>query len=265
MKHRIDRSVLTHWSDKEIKIEAAHLLDLSETAFNASTAVGTPFLSQALASWLEVILRRENLVYRIEGGFPEPERARILIASEARVLDKARAEVVVLSVQAIDPHGVLEHRQILGSLMGLGLKRDLIGDIRPAQQGMGVAVSGDIADYLVREWNKAGRERIQVQRLEGELELVPDTGEERRITVASSRLDAVASSSFTLSRTLVQELITHGKVKRNDLVVIKTDIEVKPGDIISCRGYGRIRLLDASETRKGRIAWKVVLYKPQRH
>lgn len=265
MKHRIDRSILSFWSDKEIKIEAAHLLDLCETAFNASTAVGTPFLSQALSNWFEAILRRENLKYRIDGGFPEPERARFLIASEERVLDKARTEVVVLSAQVIDPRGVLEHRQILGSLMGLGLKRDLIGDIQPAQQGIYVAVSEEIADYLVREWNKAGRERIRVQRVEGELELVPDMGEERRITVASSRLDAVASSSFTMSRTVFQELITHGKVKRNDLVAIKTDTEVKPGDIISCRGYGRIRLLDASETRKGRIAWKVVLYKPQRH
>lgn len=264
MKYRMDRSVLTFWSDKEIKIEAAHLLDLCETAFDAFTAVGTPFLSQALSNWFEGILRRENLVYRIEGGFPEPERARFLIALEARVLDKTQTEVVVLSVQAIDPHGVLEHRHILGSLMGLGLKRDLIGDIRPAHQGMAVAVSQEIADFLVREWNKAGRERIQVQRVEGDLELVPDTGEERRITVASSRLDAVASSSFTMSRTVFQELIAHGKVKRNDLVVTKSDTEVKPGDIISCRGYGRIRLLDASETRKGRIAWKVVLYKPQR-
>ena len=265
MKHRIDRSALNFWSDKEMKIEAAHLLDLCETALKSSVAVWTPFLSQALANWLEGIIRQENLVYRSEGGFPEPERARFLISSEERDIEKARSEVVVLSAQAIDPHGVLEHRQILGSLMGLGLKRDLIGDIRPVQQGLCVAVSEEIANYLAREWNKAGRERIRVQRIEGELELLPDSGEERRITVASSRLDAVASSSFNMSRTVVQELISQGKVKRNDLVVIKTDTEVKPGDIISCRGYGRIRLLDSSETRKGRIAWNTVLYKPQRH
>lgn len=248
-----------------MKIEAAHLLDLCETAIYAFTPVGTPFLSQALANWLEGILRREKLKYRIEGGFPEPERARFIISQEEGALDKARTQVVVLSAQPMDPHGVLEHRQILGSLMGLGLKRELIGDIRPAQQGVAVAVSEEIADYLVREWDKAGRERIRVQRVEGEINLVPDTGEECRVTVPSSRLDAVASSSFNISRTVFQELILQGKVKRNDLVVVKTDTEVKPGDIISCRGYGRIRLLDSSETRKGRIAWKLVLYSPQRH
>lgn len=265
MKHRIDRSILSFWSDKEIKIEAAHLLDLCETALNASNAVWTPFLSQALSNWLEGIIRRGNLEYRRDGGFPESERARFLISSEVRDVEKARTEVVVLTAQALDPHRALEHPQILGSLMGLGLKRELIGDIRPAQQGIYVAVSEEIADYLVREWNKAGRERIRVQRVEGEPELLPEKGEERRITVASSRIDAVASSSFNMSRTVFQELITQGKVKRNDLVVIKTDAEVRPGDIISCRGYGRIRLLDSSETRKGRIAWNIILFKPQKH
>jgi RNA-binding protein YlmH len=148
--------------------------------------------------------------------------------------------------------------------MGLGLKREVVGDIRPIPQGMGVAVAEEIADYLIREWDKAGREKIRVQRVEGQLELIPDQGEERRITVASSRIDAVAATSFNISRTVFQELIVQGKVKRNDLVVLKTDAEVQLGDIISCRGYGRIRLVDSSETRKGRIAWNIFLYKPQK-
>jgi RNA-binding protein YlmH len=265
MKHWIDRSILSFWADKEMKIEAAHLLDLCDTVFRAPAAVWTPFLGQALSNWLEGVLRRENFIYRIDGGFPEPERARFLISQEEKVLQKARNEVALLAAQPIDPRGTLEHRQVLGSLMGLGLKRELIGDIRPVQQGLCVAVSLEIADYLVREWNKAGRERIRVHRIEGEPEVLPDKGEECRITVSSSRLDAVASSSFKVSRTVFQGLIMQGKVKRNDLVVVKTDTELKPGDIISCRGYGRIRLLDSSETRKGRIAWNIVLYKPQRH
>lgn len=265
MKHRIDRSILSFWSDKEMRIEAAHLLDLCETPLNTSRSVWTPFLSQALSNWLEGIIRRESLEYRRDGGFPESERARFLICSEVRDVERVPSEVVVLTAQALDPHGTLEHRQILGSLMGLGLKRELIGDIRPAEQGIYVAVSEEIADYLIREWNKAGRERIRVQRIEGELGLLRETGDERRITVASSRIDAVASSSFNMSRTVFQELITQGKVKRNDLVVVKTDAEVRPGDIISCRGYGRVRLLDSSETRKGRIAWNIILFKPKKH
>lgn len=265
MKHWIDRNTLTFWTDKENRIEAAHLLDVCDSVLEDSIPIWTPFLSQAMANWFEGVLRRENLEYRIDGGFPEPERVRFLIASEEKTLQKARTEIVVINVQAIDPRGALEHRQILGSLMGLGLKRELIGDIRPAQQGIFVAVLEEIADYLVREWNKAGRERIRVSRVEGELNILPDKGEERRITVASSRLDAVAASSFNLSRTLFQELISQGKVKRNDLVILKADTEAKSGDIISCRGYGRIRLIDSNETRKGRIAWDVVLYKPKRH
>jgi RNA-binding protein YlmH len=265
MKHWIDRSVLSFWTEKEMRIEAAHLLDLCEDVLNDSTSVWTPFLSQALLNWLEGILRRENLAFRLEGGIPEPERARFVISTDERLLQKARNEITVLFAQATDPKGTLEHRQVLGSLIGLGIKREVIGDIRPGQQGMYVAVSEEISEVILHEWKKAGREKIQVQKVEGELELLPDQGEERRITVASSRLDAVAASSFNVSRTVFQELITQGKVKRNDLVVSKIDMEVKPGDVISCRGYGRIRLSDSSETRKGRIAWNIFLYRPQRH
>lgn len=265
MKHWIDRSTLTFWADKEIRIEAAHLLDLCDSALNDSTIIWTPFLSQAVSNWLDGILRREPLFYKVDGGFPEAERVRFLIASEEKVLQKARTEIVILNAQTLARNETLEHRQVLGSLMGLGLKRELIGDIRPAKQGVYVAVSQDIADYLIREWDKAGRERIRVHRVEGGLELLPDDGEERRITVTSSRLDAVAARCFNLSRTTFQALIAQGKVKRNDLVTLKTDSELQAGDIISCRGYGRIRLIDFSETRKGKIAWNIVLYKPQRH
>jgi len=264
MKDRIDRSVLKFWSDKEKRLEAAHLLDLCEAALHDFEVIRTPFLSPALVNWLEGIIRQERLKYRIEGGFPEPERVRFLISTQDRALEKASNEIGILEVHASNPQGTLEHRQILGSLMGLGLKREVVGDIRPIPQGIGVAVSEEIADYLIREWDKAGREKIRVQRVEGQLELIPDQGEERRITVASSRIDAVAATSFNISRTVFQDLIIQGKVKRNDLVVLKTDAEVQPGDIISCRGYGRIRLVDSSETRKGRIAWNIILYKPQK-
>lgn len=265
MKHWIDRSVLGFWTDKEMRIEAAHLLDLCDTVLEDAVAVWTPFLSQALANWLEGTLRRENLSYRMEGGFPEPERVRFLIAREEKSFQKAGSEIALLSALPADPQKKLEHRQVLGSLIGLGIKRDVIGDIRPGRQGIYVAVAQEIADYLVREWRQAGREKIQVQRVQGDLDLLPDPGEERRITVSSSRLDAVAASSFNVSRTVFQEYIAQGKVKRNDLVVTKADMEVRTGDLISCRGYGRICLLDSNETRKGRIAWNVLLYRSQRH
>lgn len=264
MGYEIDRSALKFWTEKEKKLEGAHLLDLCEEALTRVWPVWTPFLGQALGNWFEGILRREGLAFRIEGGFPDSERVRFLVGEDASVLDTVPSEIRVLRAKTVDPRGKLEHRQILGSLMGLGLRREVIGDIRLVGQCCFVVVAQEISDFLLSQWDKAGRERIQVEVAEGELEIPADQGEERRITAASSRLDAIASSSFNLSRSIFQELIQQGKVKRNDLMITKPDMEVKPGDLISCRGYGRIRLVDCMETRKGRMAWNIIRYTPHK-
>lgn len=260
MSRKLDRNLLNFWTDKEKKIEGAHLLDLCVEASKYPHTVWTPFLGMAMGHWFEGICQRGGLFFRTEGGFPEPERCRYCVATGEDLLEAVVSKVSVLKVKTMDPRGTLEHRQILGSLMGLGLKREVIGDIRVTQESSFVAIASEIGDFLSQEWSMAGREKITLEILTGEQEITPQQGEERRITVSSPRLDAVGSAGFNLSRSLFRDLILQGKVKRNDLEVIKPDLEVKSGDILSCRGYGRIRLGDRSETRKGRIAWNIVKY-----
>lgn len=260
MSRRFNRELLNFWTDKEKKIEGAHLLDLCEEAYKYPHPVWTPFLGIAMRDWLEGICQRGRLFYRIEGGFPESERSRYCLATEENLLEEFESRVSVVKVKTVDPRGTLEHRQILGSLIGLGLKREVIGDIRITQEAGYIAIASEIGDFLSQEWSMAGRERITTEILTGEQDIMPQGGEEKRITSSSPRLDAVGSAGFNLSRGSFQNLILQGKVKRNDLEVTKPDTEVKPGDIISCRGYGRIQLGDRSETRKGRIAWNIVRY-----
>ncbi|WP_434511524.1 YlmH/Sll1252 family protein [Desulfitobacterium sp. AusDCA] len=264
MKQWIDRSVLAFWQDKEMRLEAAHLLDIADEVIEEHLPKRTPFLGRALAQWFEGVLKKEHLMFLAEGGFEDSERVVYLLGGNQGDFERVEDGIALLTVNAADPKAALEHRQILGSLMSLGLKRELIGDIRHGLQGMVVAVAEEIAPYLLQEWRKAGKVVLNVQRQQGELYLCEDPGEEIRITVASSRIDAVAAAGFKAARGVVQEWINQGKVKRNDLIINKTDLEVKLGDIISCRGQGRFRLLETSETRKGRIAWKVALYRKQK-
>lgn len=265
MDYHIDRSALKFWTEKEMRLEGAHLLDLCDEALRKGQPVWTPFLGQALGNWLEGVLQREGLAFRREGGFPDAERVRFLVGEDPDALDNVSGEICALQATTVDPRGKLDHRQVLGSLIGLGLKREVIGDIRLTEQCCFVAVAREIADFLLSQWDKAGRERIRVEAVEKDVEIPLEQGKERRITAASSRIDAVAAGGFNVSRTMFQELIQQGKVKRNDRMVAKADLEVKPGDILSCRGYGRMRLLEFQETRKGRIAWNVILYTPHKH
>lgn len=265
MKQSIDRSVLKFWDEKEARLEAAHLLDQMNMVLNEETQQVTPFLSFAMREWTEAVLRKVHLEYLAEGGFPEAERVRILIGSKGEILASKDAEISIFWVRPKDPRVQLEHRQILGSLMGLGFRRDVFGDIQAGKTGYYIAATLEITSFLLNYWTKAGREKIEVMLVNDEPDLLPDQGEERRITVNSSRLDAVIANAFGVSRSMAREWITQGKVRRGGLVVSKADAEAQPEDMISCRGYGRIKLLESSLTRKERIAWQIVLFRSQRH
>ncbi|MDP4125893.1 MAG: YlmH/Sll1252 family protein [Bacillota bacterium] len=265
MKHLIDRSVLGFWGDKAVRVEAAHLLDLVDAVLDGDSKQVTSFLSIAMREWAETVLSKEHLVYLAEGGFPEAERVRIILAPWGEQLDSNDADISILKVHPKNSRTKLEHRQILGSLMGLGFKRDVLGDIQAGQHGYYVAATTEVTPFLLDHWTQAGREKIEVSLNKDKLDLDVEQGEERRITVNSSRLDTVIANAFQVSRSSAQEWIIQGKVRRSGLVASKVDVEVRPGDIISCRGQGRVILLDCSQTRKERLAWQIILYRSRRH
>jgi len=264
MDYLKDRSGLGFWKEKEVRLEAAHILDLVDVVHHEASKKVTSFLSFAMRDWAESVLRKEHLTLMEEGGFPEAERVRMIIAPWGETLKAKDANISLLWVRPMNPHIQLEHRQILGSLMGLGFKREVLGDIQAGKKGQYIATTEEIAPFLLDHWTQAGREKIKVS-LYGDIpELCPDLGEERRITVHSSRLDAVIANAFGVSRSVAQEWITQGKVRTDGLVVNKADEEVQPDEMISCRGQGRIKLLKGSQTRKERITWQIVLFRSQR-
>lgn len=265
MNYLTDRSGIGFWSGKEARLEAAHILDLVDAVLNEESKQVTPFLSFAMREWAEAILRKEHVAIREEGGFQEAERVRIIIAPWGETLHSPDAFISLLSVRATDPRVQLEHRQILGSLIGLGLKREVLGDIQAGQKGQYIAIASEITPYVLDHWTQAGREKIKVMLYSDTPDVCPDLGEERRITVNSSRIDAVIANAFGVSRTVAQEWIAQGKLRRDGLVVSKADEEVQADDMISCRGQGRIKLLKCTQTRKERVAWQIVLFRSQRH
>lgn len=265
MKRSVDRSGLGFWGEKELRLEAAHLLDLVDAVLNEESKQVTPFLSFNMKDWMAKVLCNEHLPFLAEGGFPEAERVRVLIGAWGETLESKDAEISLLWVRPQNPRAHLEHRQILGSLMGLGFKRNVLGDIQAGQSGFYIAAAQEILPFLLDHWNQVGRENIKVSHYREKPDLLPAQGEERRVTVNSSRIDALIANAFGVARSQAQEWIAQGKVRRDGLAVSKADLGVQPGEMISCRGQGRIKLLDCFQTRKERTAWQIVLFQSQRH
>ena len=157
------------------------------------------------------------------------------------------------------------HRDLLGAVMGLGIERETTGDIAMGEyRGAPCAylfALQEVADYIAANLESAGRASLKVSAAGETPVLTPPEGESLRLTVQQQRLDAVLAAACRLSRSEAQKLIAAGLVKLNHVVNTHTDAKLSEGDLISARGYGRIRV-DAfgGETRRGRLVVSVFKY-----
>jgi len=94
------------------------------------------------------------------------------------------------------------------------------------------------------------------------MRIKPPTGEEIRATTSGQRMDAVLAAGLKLSRSEAQRLISGGIVKRNHLEELRGDVHLEEGDLLSVRGYGRMRVMGFDGiTRKGRLIVRLFRYK----
>lgn len=150
----------------------------------------------------------------------------------------------------------LTHRDILGSLMGCGLKRDTIGDIYVADGRCDFFVVREMLPYILDNLVSAGRTKLSLRAIPLEAVLVPEkTVKLLRDTVSSLRLDSIVGSGFGMARGKACSLIAAGKVSLNDLPCIKPDKLLSEGDKVTARGFGKLVLLQVGgRTKKDRIS-----------
>lgn len=205
---------------------------------------------------LSLANRSGNVAIRLEGGDPEAERRRALIAPEYAYLDDEPMGVQAIAVTA-DSQGHLEldHGDYLGALLGLGVKRDLIGDIHVHEDGCHCLVTEEIADYVNIHLRQVHRVHVLTELIPlSALRVVRPKLEEMSISVASLRLDGIASDAFRISRTKIVDPIRAGRCRVNWKVIEDPSASLKAGDVVSMKGLGRFKVVEVEGvTKKGRF------------
>ncbi len=188
------------------------------------------------------------------GGFEDAERQMFFALPDYADQSAVWEFIEVLEITGRDI-AELNHRDFLGSLLGLGIKREKLGDILCFEDRCIVFAASDIADYIISNLDKVGKCGISIKTLEPETLTIPKRKfEEIRTTVASLRLDSVVGAALKTSRSNAVEVIRSKRVAVNWLETEDTALKMKGGDVFSVRGKGRFRLSqDINETRKGRL------------
>ena len=154
------------------------------------------------------------------------------------------------------------HRDILGSILGLGVERNAVGDILVFKIDCYVFIMKDIAHYVEQNLVKVGRQNISIKEVGFDEVCVPEVKtEEINTTVASLRLDCIIAEGFRLSRETAKAAVEKQIVQLNHRIIGTPSQNVKENDVISLRGKGKIILESVSgESKKGRIWVKILRY-----
>ncbi len=237
--------------DKENRLLLRRINDLIRRSKKDYTVLYSDFLDPAQQSLVSRVPEFGGAV-SFDGGYEDAERRMCRIMTDEYQPDPG-APIVLFSVTAAFCGEGLSHRDVLGSLMGLGIRREMIGDILPNGSSPQFFCHSSVAEHIELNLLKISRYSVRLSRSQLP-EVRPPVYEERTVNVSAMRLDCIAAEAFSMSRTKAAEGIRKGLAAVNWISVTDPSTELKPGDKLSLRGKGKAEVRSISGTsKKGRL------------
>lgn len=218
------------------------------------SVVVTTFLDETQQAIINTFYTEDiDVIY--DGGFIGAESKRVIFKPYS--IDQVDSKICIYKIIYNKRYLEINHRNILGSLMSLGIKRENIGDIVIQNEQAFFACTEEISQYLKNYFKTIGRMSIELIEYNEQIEIIKDLKIENHI-ISSLRIDVIIASAFKMSRSEANEMIIGGLVKLNHLICTNTSKNVKLDDVISVRHKGRVYLTDiGGKTRSDRIVVKL--------
>ncbi len=260
---------LKEYKKQDDKICLAQVIDKIDFSKQNETIEYTDFLDMYQVALVENFLRKikfEN--YKLYGGYENAERKILIVYPETYNEDMLRKDYSkIFNIVRIElpqeEKGKYSHRNYLGGIIKLGLKREKVGDIIVADEGADIIVERNFAKILSEQLPSLTRfenSKIQIVDIENlkeqELKI-----EEISIIVPSLRLDNIVSDLAKTSRSKATQIIAQERVFINGKNETKVSKNVKLNDIITIRGKGRFIIKQfTGTTRSGRTVVLIEKY-----
>lgn len=259
-----NEQILQHFhSDEHAFVEK--VADWISMVLDQYAPVVTPFLNPREVAIVSMVIGHDDEIqYEFFGGYPNAENQRCVIAPNYYDIQRNDFEIVAFDIHYAAKFNSIEHRQILGTLLGQGIERNRIGDIIQSNGDWQFFVDQNIADFLEFEMDKIGGSKVKLVRINQQSQIVQPTSDWKplEITLSSLRFDTFLSEGFRIPRNKAKILIEGGAAKLNWGQVQDAKRPLNPGDIASVRGHGRLKYVETlMETKKGKLRVKIELIK----
>ena len=247
------------------KKETEELINIANLAYKHWETYWTGFNSTYVCE--EILKDFENLndfKFFIYGGFSSSQRSRIAcfrgdnIPEEDALKSNFPAQGIKIIGNFLFDNATQDDFRSL--LIENGVKQIKVGDIwtigdRGAQ---GIIDNLDIK-HLDEKIFYLRDVKVKINIVDLDELQIPSRGSKKLVNTveASTRLDAIASAGFRISRTKIIERIENGMLKLNGSKVNKPTINLKIGDKLELENKGFIEILNLEITKRER--WKVKL------
>ena len=237
-------------TEKDDRIMVSHLLDIDFRANEKGIVLSGDFLDLNRASVIADADKYFSCDLYFFGGYDEAERKVIYFVPEGA--EPEYRDLCLLTSAIFAP---LNHREVLGSLMSLGIDRKLVGDILISDGKVQIIAKKEISSFIIQNFLRAGRVKLSFEVSDIENMEAPEKNtKEIAGTIKTLRLDSVVALAFGLSRSSAKEFINASKVFVNDKNILKSDFPIKEGDKLTLRGKGKAFLKEVGDfTKKERI------------
>lgn len=265
------QEILAKYEKEEERLLVSKLLDKIEFVGKKNTVENTDFLDMHQKSILEKVLKTVKYNnYVIYGGYEDAERTIIILYPEKlesvfenKYFDYSNIVQVIRITLPNEVRGKYTHRDYLGAVIKVGIKREKVGDILVSIDGADLIVSKDIVSYLytsLSELTRFSKSTFEIRRID-ELNIEPVNTEIINIIIPSMRMDSIVSEVIRTSRSKAIELIDSERVFINNELATKNSKMLKENDMITVRGKGRFKVKQIlNSTKKGNLVLEVEKY-----
>lgn len=233
--------------------------DLYNRCNNKNIVTFTNFLTPTEQSFINM-KNYKNVI--MEGGSSLCERRRAFFLPEYIEKENFVIGEYITALKISFSFSELSHRDFLGTLMGLKIKRECIGDIYVFEKFAYIYINKEIVEYVLSNLSKIGNVGVKVEEIQIDEVIIPKVKTEKiTFTVNTVRLDSIVAGTFKISRDMATNSIKDGLVTVNYLSVFTPSKLLKQNDVVSLRGYGKAKVDKIGDlSKKGRTFISVQKY-----
>lgn len=226
--------------------------DLAQKAFKGNHYTFTSFLTEAELSEFYEIKNIPPSQYNIYGGYENAERVMIRFGNPEEYGYEENFPIKCIMIEPISKKfsETLTHRDFLGSVMNLGIKRGETGDIIIEEKIAYMFCTDKMAEYICQELTRIKHTTVSCTITDKIPKYSTHKMTEGEIQVSSERIDGVISKIFKISRSNCSELFREKRIFVNGRYTENNSYMLKEGDKISVRGFGKFIFVCISGTTK---------------